>query len=278
MEVDGRERSYIVHVPPHATTAESLPLLIVLHGSYGTGRKMQIGLGFDAYADTKGFLVAYPDAYQGGRWNDGRGTLESTQRGVDDVAFLTQLIDTIDANTSVDRRRVYVTGASNGGMMTYRLGCETQGIFAGFAPVIANLPEPIAASCTPQAPLNLLAINGDADPFIPFAGGEVCEKVRIGCEKGFVLSAADSLQRFAQANGCSLIAQVEAWPILVDDGTSIERQNYANCTNGAQVQLYVMKGGGHVWAPRTSQIASGGKTTGNLDATRLIVEFFFGAS
>lgn len=279
MTVDGLERTYILHVPPAA--GEPLPLIIVLHGGGGTGRKMQVELGFDPYADQRGFYVAYPDAYQqpGERktthWNDGRGTLESSLAGIDDVKFLVIMVDDIAAQVPLDKSRVFVTGASNGGMMTYRLGCETGGVFAGFAPVIANIPEPIFDSCSASAPLKFLAINGDADPLVPFNGGEVCGKVlSIFCEGGFVKSQPESLAKFAAANNCELAPQSVILPNVVDDGTSVEEQTYANCAGGAQVKAYVVHNGGHTWPPLESQAESSGNSTGNLDATRLIVEFF----
>lgn len=278
MSVDGRERTYILHVP--ASEGEALPLIIVLHGTYGTGRKMQLGLGFDPYADERGFLVAYPDAYQKpgenetARWNDGRGTLESSYGGIDDVKFIVDMIDDIAARTPLERERIFVTGASNGGMMTYRLGCETVGVFAGIAPVIGNIPEPIFASCNPQTPLKFLAINGDADPFVPLNGGEVCENVRFGCEGGWVVSGSDSLGAFAAANGCSLQPTSETLPTLVEDGTQVERLIYADCGNNARVEAYIIHNGGHTWPPREPQLASGGKSTANLDATAVIVDFF----
>ena len=278
MTVDGLERTYILHVPSAASAP--LPLMIVLHGTYGTGRKMQLGLGFDPYADQHGFYVAYPDAYQKpderetARWNDGRGTLESSLADIDDVKFIVGMVDEIAAQVPLDKSRVFVTGASNGGMMTYRLGCETSGVFAGIAPVIGNIPEPIFESCNPQAPLNVLAINGDADPFIPFNGGEVCENVRFGCEGGWVKSQSESLAKFAAANGCELAPQSATLPTLVNDGTSIEEQTYANCTSGVGVKAYIIHNGGHTWPPRESQVEAGGQATANLDATPLIVEFF----
>ncbi len=275
LRVDGRDRSAILHVPPQARAGTPLPLLVVLHGGYGSGRDMQRALGFDRYADARGFLVVYPDAFNGMRWNDGRGTLDSSRAGVDDVAFLVALIDEVAARAPLDRRRVHATGASNGGMMAYRLGCETRGVFAGLAPVIANVPRPIAATCAPQAPINLLSINGDADPFIPFEGGEVCANVRGGCEKGFVLSTAESVGRFAGANGCAARPQVTALPPVVDDGTSVEHHVYPGCAGGAKVELYVVRGGGHAWPPRRPRVAAGGVASGNLDATRVIVDFFF---
>lgn len=279
MEVDGLERTYILHIPPAARDSQPIPLVIVLHGSYGTGRKMQL-LGFDGYANSRGFLTAYPDAYhtpdqrQTARWNDGRGTLESSAKGIDDVKFITALVDEIAHQTPVDRSLVFVTGASNGGMMTYRLGCETRGIFAGIAPVIGNLPEPISDTCNPQAPISILAINGEADPLIPFDGGEVCAGVRFGCEGGWVASQSESLLKFAKVNGCALEPEQNSLPVLVDDGTSVDKQSYPDCSAQARVQALVIHNGGHTWPPHASQLAVGGQKTGNLDATRAIVDFF----
>lgn len=158
---------------------------------------MQMGLGFDDYADERGFLVVYPDAYNGMRWNDGRGTLESSVEGVDDVAFILAMIDDMTDKVAVDEAQIFVTGASNGGMMTYRLGCETAGVFAGIAPVIGNIPEPIAAACQPSPSLAFLSINGDTDPYVPLNGGEVCAEVERGCEGGRVISAQESWELFA---------------------------------------------------------------------------------
>ena len=281
LTVDGLKRSSILHIPPAVATGGPLPLIIVLHGTYGTGRKMQVGLGFDHYADQLGFYVAYPDAYQEPgqrqttRWNDGRGTLESSLQGIDDVRFIVSLVKEVATTVPLDDNRVFVTGASNGGMMTYRLGCETNGVFAGIAPVIANIPQPIFQSCNPQAPLNVLAINGDADPFIPFAGGEVCSATpsRL-CEGGWVQSQAEPLATFAAANGCNPTPQSANLPVMVDDGTFIEQQTYINCAGTAQVTSYVVHNGGHTWPPHESQVRAGGQATANLDATQVIVSFF----
>jgi len=278
--VDNLERTYILHVPPAIIEGDTLPLIIVLHGTYGTGRKMQLGLGFDSYADQRGFFVAYPDAYQKpgeqdtARWNDGRGTIESAQQGINDVQFIIEMIADISEKVFLDQTRIYVTGASNGGMMTYRLGCETKGVFAGIAPVIGNIPQPIFGTCAPQAPINFLAINGDADPYIPILGGEVCQDIRVGCEGGMVASMTNSVAVFSVANGCQPNPYHKTLPVLVEDGTFIEKNTYLGCVSGAQVEAYVVHNGGHSWPPREPQISSGGQSSGNLDATQVIVDFF----
>jgi polyhydroxybutyrate depolymerase len=225
---------------------------------------MQRALGFDAYADQCAFYVAYPDAYQKtgerdtARWNDGRGTLESSLQEIDDVLFIVEMIAEIGRNVALDASRVYVTGASNGGMMTYRLGCETSGVFAGIAPVIANIPEPIFNTCAPQATLAFLSNNGSLDPFIPLDGGEVCENVRFGCEGGRVVSQAQSVGKFVESNAGQTGPIVALLPVLEQDGTSVEQQIFPNCQHGAQVMAYIVQGGGHNWPPLPSQLKASG--------------------
>lgn len=170
---------------------------------------MQRALGFDAYANERGFYLAYPNAFQApdhretAHWNDGRGTEALDRQGVDDVQFLREMITEIGRQTPLDTSCVYVIGASNGGMMNYRLGCETEGVFAGIAPIIANIPQPIFANCNPQAPLSFLTINGSTDPLIPLNGGEVCAGILVGCAGGQVVSQAESVALFAAANECA---------------------------------------------------------------------------
>lgn len=280
LRIDGLIRTFILHIPPAAQNQHLLPLLIVLHGGGGSGQKMQRLLGFDQYADMRGFYVAYPDAYQHpgtrgtARWNDGRGTEASSQRGIDDVKFLLTMIEEIGRRVPLDPGRVYVAGASNGGMMTYRLGCETHRVFAGIAPVIANIPEPIFAHCEPAAPLAFLAINGSADPLIPLEGGQVCEGIRVGCSGGWVVSQAESVGVFAAANGCTRVPSLETLRPRVKDGTSVDRQVYLDCDH-APVQAYIVRGGGHTWPPHPGQLPAAGAQSRNLDATRVIVDFFF---
>lgn len=279
LTVDGRERGYEFFVP--ALARPGAPLVIVLHGTYGTGEKMQRGLGFDAQARQHGFLVAYPDAYvapgarQTERWNDGRGTLPSSATGIDDVAFIAALIDDVARRFPIDPRRVFVTGTSNGGMMTYRLGCELPGRIRAIAPEIGAMPTPIAGTCRPAPGLSVLAINGSLDPFVPLAGGTVCVGVPCRyCEGGEVLSPAASLARFAAANGCAARPVTRTRPPAVDDGTQVEERRYPGCRAGTEVRGLVVQGMGHVWPPRQGQLPSAGPGSGNLDATAEITAFF----
>lgn len=278
--VDGLVREYRLFVPSSARN--NAPLIIMLHGTYGSGEKMQRALGFDAYAREQGFLMAYPDAYKPNgerkslRWNDGRGSLDSSKKDVNDVAFIAAMIDQIADKHNIDRNRVFVTGASNGGMMTYRLGCELHGKIRAIAPEIANLPKPLAASCNPLAGLSVLSINGSADPFIPLNGGEVCAGVsKRFCEGGEILSRADSMTYFARANECELTPSSRRRTPVAEDGTKIEELDYGACRSSAVVRSIVVHGMGHVWPPRGGQLGEkSGSTSQNLDATKEVVQFF----
>lgn len=275
LRVDGRVRTYLLHVPPQAARHRPLPLLVALHGGYGNGRYMQ-RVGFDAYADERGFLVAYPDGVERS-WADGRGTTPAEEEGVDDVAFLRRLVDDVARRLPVERRRTFLTGSSNGGMMTWRVACETRGVFAGYATVIANIPEPIAAACTPRTPVPFLAINGVADPVIPVDGGDCCGNPDgpLG-QGGRVLSADESIARVAAAARCAPQPAVEEIPPRVDDGTAVERRTFRGCARGARVVALRVDGMGHSWPPLEGILGAFiGPTSHNLDAAAEIVEFFF---
>jgi polyhydroxybutyrate depolymerase len=276
----GFDREYILYTkkPSNATKQ---PLIIVLHGTYGTGNKMQKALGFDKYADKYGFIVAYPDAYhansarQTTRWNDGRGVLESSELDVDDVTFIRDMIQDIAAKHNLDKKRVFVTGASNGGIMAYRLGCELKAQVRAIAPVIGNIAEPISTICTPSTGVSILSINGTQDPFVPLDGGLVCNDIgKRMCEGGYVISRSDSIYKFAVANDCNTSPRSFRRHPAVDDGTWVEELTYSCRNDGVVVRSLVVHGMGHVWPPRSGQATRSGPTTGNLDATLEIVNFF----
>jgi len=277
--VDGRECRYILYVPDGYTN-KALPLIIVLHGGLGTGQKMR-KVGFDAYARRYGFAVAYPDAYTSpgarrpGNWNDGRETIESYRLGIDDVHFIRAMIDDIARRITLDRARIYVTGSSNGGMMSYRLAIEATDIFAAVAPVIANIPLPFYGKSTPSSGISILTISGTDDPLMPFNGGNSCATIRSPlCDHGPRSSHEGSIEVFAKSDGCSLNYATERLASIVDDGTWIEKQTFTGCNGHYEVISYIVHGGGHTWPPYSGRLRVTGHTSGNLNATKEIVEFF----
>jgi polyhydroxybutyrate depolymerase len=263
----GLSRSYSVHVPRLAGAGTPLPLVLALHGRLGTGEGQAQLTDFNAVADQFGFIVVYPDGYQRS-WADGRGTTPADKAGVDDVAFLGAVLDQVMARVRVDAARIYVTGMSNGGFMTERLGCDLARRFAAIAVVAANFDQRLAARCAPSHALPVLLIHGSDDPLVPEAGGVMDGEP--------ILSTAATVQRWASLDDCDLTAAMTHLPQTVSDGTSVQRSTYSGCQGSAQVVYYDILGGGHTWPDGLQYLPVSliGKTSRNLDASTVIWRFF----
>ena len=118
LDSGGLERTFVIDIPSSYDGSTDLPLLLVFHGGNGSGSQLQGGLGFGAAAESDGAIVVYPDGIES-NWADGRGTTDASQAGVDDVAFVSDLIHHLAAHLSIDTRRVWATGISNGGIFSH---------------------------------------------------------------------------------------------------------------------------------------------------------------
>jgi polyhydroxybutyrate depolymerase len=267
--VDGRERTYDLHVPANYDGTQDVPLLIALHGRLGTGSGQQKLVHLDQVSDEFGFLVVYPDGLQRS-WADGRGATPSDKSGVDDVKFISALIDTLESKYKVDRLRIYATGMSNGGFMTGRLACDLSDRIAAVAIVGASLSENVAAGCYPAKPVSVLILQGSEDPLVPFGGAPG--------NRGVALSHDAAVQKLVEVNHCAGEPKKEHVPDHAGDGTSLDVTTYAGCAGGSEVRSYVLNGGGHAWPGGVPYLpaTSVGKTTRNLNASKIIWEFLSG--
>jgi len=261
--VDGVDRTYEFYAPITITPDQATSLVIALHGSGGRGRGMRSLTQFDKLADEKGFLVAYPDGINH-NWNDGRDfTKNRTQ--ADDVGFIKALITSLKAQYNI--KRVFITGMSNGAMMTYRLACELSDQITAAAPVAGNLVK--GYDCKPTQPVPLLAINGTDDPLVPYKGGMVAN------DRGGVISTENTMRFWATNNGCTGDPSEAALPdIDTSDSTVAYKRTYPACS--APLILYRIQGGGHTW-PGGSQYAPKriiGPVNRDFDASQVIWEFF----
>jgi polyhydroxybutyrate depolymerase len=245
IDAGGFERTYTVFVPDRLQKERGpFPVVIVLHGAIGTGNSIRSQMRMDPVAVREGFVTVYPDGLGFG-WNDGRGdsAREHGRYGAaDDAAFLRKVVDTLIRDGIASRSQVFLTGVSNGGMMSLRMGCEAADLFAGIAPIIANLPADIAAQCKPSRPLPLLLINGMDDPLVPWSGGGVGFRGR----RGQVISTAATIDFWRQVNGCSTERNdLALTPAAAGNGTGVEATVFKHCRSGAPVALAGIKGGGH---------------------------------
>lgn len=224
--VGGTERTYRVHQP--AGLPAAAPLVVMLHGGFGSGGHAERAYGWDRLADTAKFAVAYPDGL-GRTWNTNGGCCgRSAREGIDDVAFITAMVDEISRDVGVDPARVYVAGMSNGGIMAYTLACNT-GLFAAIGPVAATQLDP----CSAPHPTSVLHIHGTADPNVRYDGAPGAGVARID---GPSVPEVDTFWR--TADDC-------AQPMTTTDGAVTTA--IAGCPDGRSVGLISVGDVGHEW-------------------------------
>jgi polyhydroxybutyrate depolymerase len=246
LEHGGRTRTWITYVPakPQAHPA----LVIVLHPSMGTAEQARqvYGYGFDLLAEKHGFIAVYPQGYKG-HWNDCRvkGPFAAKTENVDDVGFLHALVDRLVKNHDADRAHVYVTGVSNGGAMTIRLALQTPDFARAYAAVVSSVPAPENMAMTPKGePVSILLMNGTADPFVPWDGGDVALYGVYG-NRGRVLSAQASIDYFRKLDGLGgPPARTQIPDTDPTDGSTAERQSWT-APGKRNVTLIRIQGGGH---------------------------------
>jgi polyhydroxybutyrate depolymerase len=271
----GLTRTYLLHVPPRYEADSSWPLVLALHGGGAQGRSMSGLTGLSRLADRHGFLVVYPDGI-GRSWNDGREDpdVPAERMSIDDVGFLTRLVDEVSRRYRVDAGRVYATGISNGGFMAQRLGCEASRRVAAIAPVVATIGVELAGRCRPTRPVPVLMVNGTDDPLVPFLGGQVRVFGRL--RPGKVASVGETVSFWARHNGCTAAPVITREPDRdPSDKVTVRREALTRCRDGSEVILYVMEGGGHVWpgGPQYLPRRVIGRASRDIDS-EVIWEFF----
>ena len=257
---DALQRTYILYVPASYSPGSPAPLVINFHG-YGSNSTEQMYYGdFRMIADTAGFLLVHPmgtlDPNGQPYWNANWGGT------VDDIGFTEALIDSLASEYNVDLNRVYSTGMSNGGFMSYTLACELSNRIAAIASVTGTMNLNQSLSCTPQHPMPVMEIHGTADPTVPYTGGS------------FMESIDNTLDYWVSFNQCDNTAIVTNVPdIDPSDGCTAEHHVYQNGANGVEVEHYKIINGGHTW-PGAFPLPSLGNTNQDIDASYKIWEFF----
>ena len=261
IDVGGADRSYILHVPENARPDKPLPVLVMLHGAGGDAERARLASGFDDYSDSDDFIVVYPNGTQAGdiageySWNAGACCGVPQRTKVDDVAFITAVLDEVAAQHPVDASRVYLTGFSNGGMLSYRLSCELGARFAGIAVVGGALNMP---ACAAPSPMSVLIIHGIADQTVPYDGGKSNERTAARFGQWENVSVADSAAFWRNRDAC------DDEPITTIEGV-VSTDIYENCVDDRMLEVVSITDGPHAW-PRLD--------TQGYDASASILSFF----
>lgn len=271
---DGLKRSYVVH---DFSAGQRTSLVIMLHGGGGNAENVAEQTGFDRVAQREKLIVVYPNG-SGRRqdklltWNAGHCCAYAMQNKIDDVGFISALIDRLLAQYPIDPARVYVTGLSNGGMMTHRLGYMLPNKIAAIAPVIAALfgDEP-----APARPMPTLIINGAVDETVPPKGGKLgsmgssrplMRRILGQAADRPVLPAVAQIDYWAHANGCQKTTTTQLINALWIQHT--------DCKLDADVQFYSVSNNGHAWPGGRAPREGAAKPVADFDASEVIWAFF----
>jgi polyhydroxybutyrate depolymerase len=188
------------------------------------------------------------------------------RKNIDDVEFTRLLLDDLAKVVNVDSKRVYATGMSNGGIITYRLASELSHRIAAVAPVGGPMGT---ETCHPTRPVPPIHFHGTYDEHAPFNGGK-----GKGVSGTNFYSVEHSIQTWVKTNGCDKEPVIMKQEPKVADGMTIIRKTYGGGKEGAEVVLIEIVGGGHTWPGQQLWVKFLGKSTMNISANDAMWEFF----
>jgi polyhydroxybutyrate depolymerase len=249
MSLGGLDRSYRLHKP--SGLAAAAPLVVMMHGGFGDGEQAENSYGWDQLADSAKFVVAYPDGV-GQTWNAHGCCGKAARENIDDVGFITAMVGQISASLPIEPSRVYATGISNGGIMTYALACNS-GIFAAIGPDAATQLD----ACTAPHPTSVIHIHGTADRLVPYNGGQGASTVN-----GPSIPDVNAFWR--NVDQCGPPDVTTKPPVTTST---------AACADHRSVELITIEGGRHQWPGGTSFLERLGPKHA-LNATQTIWQFF----
>lgn len=264
----GRERSYVVRAPRALSAGSSaLPVVLVLHGGGGSAANAERMSGFTDLVERERVLVVYPNGTSRlgplRTWNAGHCCAYAREQQVDDVGFINALLDTLEATYPVDRARVFVTGMSNGAMMSHRLARELSPRIAAIAPVVGAVFGDEAPS---NGPVAMLAFNGALDALIPPDGGGDGRTVAGGFGGMRTRPYTDQGEYWARANRCT------GSPTVITRGALVHTRY--TCPAGRAVELYLVQDNGHAWPGGQAGTRRADAPSRSIDATAAMWAFF----
>jgi len=259
---NGIKRKYILYIPTSYDPSSPTPLVISLHG-FGDWPAHQMHMsGWNKLADEEDFIAVYPMGTGVPlRWKlyDYR---DATGNPTPDILFISDLIDQLSQAYNIDAQRIYANGLSNGGGMAQALGCALSERIAAVGSVAGAYLYPLT-KCNSGKAIPMIAFHGTADSVVPYNGGP---------SKSFDIpfpAVPDLMQQIAIMNGCTENAQV------MYDGATVQGIQYGNCSDNADVVLYIIEGGGHSWpGGKAMPYWLVGETNQEINTTRLLWEFF----
>ncbi|MGB0918222.1 MAG: T9SS type A sorting domain-containing protein [Flavobacteriales bacterium] len=262
---DGLQREYRLYVPSIYDGSEPVPLVLNLHGYTSNGFEQEVYGDFRSIADTANFILIHPEGTEDSAGDTFWNAFGSPEETVDDLGFLSDLIDSLEVEFNIDMQRVYSTGMSNGGFMSYKLACELSGKIAAIASVTGSMIQINLNACNPTNPIPVMQMHGTADPTVPYLGNSG--------PTGMV-PIEDLVAAWAAKNGCGETPSVNAVADTdMTDGCTAEHWVYTGGDEHSTVEFYKIDGGEHTW-PGSNPILTIGVTNRDFSASVEIWRFF----
>ena len=236
---DGRTREYRLYVPPGLDRTKQVPLVFALHGGGGDAAKEEGRVPYNEFAQRDGWIVVYPNGVER-HWNDLRGYegFISHTENVDDVGMIETILDQLSDEFAIDANRVFVTGGSNGGMMSFTVAAGLADRVAAIAPMVGSMARPVYETFKPSRPVSLLMINDKGDPRVKWEGGPG--------GRANIVSVPDTLAIWSAFIDCdsSQTTSAEAIPGQVDDAR-VSHTVWSGCSDKVHMELYVVEANKH---------------------------------
>lgn len=269
---DGRQRTYRLFVPRFLTSSQPAPLVIALHGGLGSASQFEGNSGLNEFAETNGFYVVYPNgvsAVEGQAsfqtWNAGDCCGPAAKSNVDDVANIRTLISSLRTMYTIDPKRIFAIGHSNGAMLAYKLACELSDQIAGIGVQSGSMG---IDTCTPSNPVSVIHIHGTFDTNFPIDGGKGSGVAGVPFRPARF--AIDSL---VVADKCSNSPEIATYK----ENSDLLIYSWEKCANSAAIRFIVVNGATHAWMghPAQSNMAESyvGSPYQKLDSTRALLSF-----
>ena len=256
---DGVLRNYIIHLPTGYNSANKYPLVFNLHGYTSNATEQQLYSMMDVVANNEGFIVVYPNGIAN-YWNSGFTGVYGT--GTDDVGFISAIIDSMNANYSIDLQRVYSCGMSNGGFQSYRMACELEDRIAAVASVTGSMSDSTYFYCSTSRTVPVMQIHGTTDPVVPYGGTFGMKPIE------------DVVSFWTSSNNCSSFDTTEVSNISLTDSCTADFIRITNCDYGTENWFYKIYNGGHTWPSGLIDIPTNGNTNRDINASQRIWDFF----
>lgn len=237
----GLDRYYLIYTPTTITDNDEAPVLFALHGYGSSAETHKAYTMHEPFANTNKAIVVYAQGYKletaltssSSHWNVGAWTIGST---VDDIDFINTVIDLIDDKAVINKNRIYSSGMSNGGFMSYNLACNLSSRIAAIVSVTGSFSSEMLADCNPEHPTPVMQIHGTLDPTVPFNGNSALGMVPI----------ETTLEFWADYNLCNPVPEISVIDFF-DLGMSVDHKVYKECQNNVQVELFKSSGMDHTW-------------------------------